>query len=46
MPEGDVMRLAEEADVEAAAVLCKEFADDSVSPFLTWLSHANEWGLI
>ncbi|KAG8941036.1 hypothetical protein FRC04_004815 [Tulasnella sp. 424] len=29
MPEGDVMRLAEVADVEAAAVLCKEFADDS-----------------
>lgn len=30
MPEGDVMRQAEVTDVEAAAVLCKEFADDSV----------------
>lgn len=40
------MRQAEVADVEAAAVLCKEFADDSVSPFLPRPFHANKWGLI
>lgn len=32
-PAGDVMRQAEIEDAEAAGVLCKEFADDSVSCF-------------